>query len=171
MLRSSPVSVLETMKTSYDVSKPISFMKMTPMRLIFHVIDLIDLRRPPPTVHGFSYNVINRARGSAAHLVFSNIFSLSIVSCGASVFLFYMFGMVTPFMDKVLAFGESAVMFYLGGPTASALAKLLLQTTPDVIRSGMEARLSEVTLPSAAGSTRNTHIDYQLLGRFVKIRM
>ena len=48
-------------------------------------------------------------------------------------------------MDKLTAFGESAVMLYLGGPTAAALAKLLLQTTPDGVRSGIESRLLEVT--------------------------
>ncbi|KAG2223366.1 hypothetical protein INT45_002861 [Circinella minor] len=102
------------------------------------------LRRSPPTVHGYSYNVLNRARGNAVKIVLSNIYSFSIVSCGLAVVFLYMFGMASPFMDKLTAFGESAVMLYLGGPTAAALAKLLLQTTPDGVRSGIESRLLEI---------------------------
>ena len=105
---------------------------------------MLDLRRSPPTVHGFSYNVLNRARGNAIKIVLSNVYSFSIVSSGLAVLSLYLFGMASPFMDKVVAFGESAVMFYLGAPTAAALAKLLLQTTPDVARSGFESRLIEV---------------------------
>lgn len=98
-------------------------------------------------MHGFSYNVLNRARGSAFSIVLSNIYSLSIFACGAGLLVLYAFGMVSPFMDKFAAFGESAVMFYLGGPTAAALAKLLLQTTPDAARAGIEARLNEASQP------------------------
>lgn len=47
-------------------------------------------------------------------------------------------------MDKILALSESAVTFYLGYPTAKALAKVLLQTTPNSIRNGVENRLREV---------------------------
>ncbi|KAI9243496.1 cation efflux family-domain-containing protein [Phascolomyces articulosus] len=102
------------------------------------------LRRSPPTVHGFSYNVLNRARGNAIKILLSNIYSFSIVSCGLAVLILFLFGMASPFMDKFTAFGESAVMLYLGGPTAAALAKLLLQTTPDVARSGIESRILEI---------------------------
>jgi hypothetical protein len=57
-----------------------------------------------------------------------------------------MFGIVTPFVDKSFALFESGVMFYLGYPTAKALAKILLQTTPKAVASGVENRLREVYL-------------------------
>lgn len=56
----------------------------------------------------------------------------------------YILGIVTPLMDKILALSESVVTFYLGYPTAKALAKVLLQTTPSSIRNGVENRLREV---------------------------
>lgn len=87
---------------------------------------------------------MNRARGSALNIVLSNVYSFSIVACGACVLLFHILGLASPFMDKVMAFGESAVMLYLALPTATALSKLLLQTTPDLVRTGIENRLSEV---------------------------
>ncbi|CAO3650111.1 unnamed protein product [Mucor hiemalis] len=102
------------------------------------------LRRRPTTVHGFSYNVINRARGNPIHALLSNIYSLSIVLCGSIILISYMFGIATPFVDKFLALSESVVMFYLGYPTAKALAKLLLQTTPNTVQNGVENRLREI---------------------------
>lgn len=75
----------------------------------------------------------------------SNIYSLSVFASGAALLFMHVLGMVSPFMDKFVAFGESAVMFYLGGPTAVALAKLLLQTTPDAALAGIEARLMEAS--------------------------
>ncbi|KAI8647923.1 cation efflux family-domain-containing protein [Parasitella parasitica] len=102
------------------------------------------LRRRPTTVHGFSYNVINRARGNPVHALLSNIYSSLIVLCGAVILLTYMFGIATPFVDKFLAMSESAVMFYLGFPTAKALAKVLLQTTPNTVQNGVENRLREI---------------------------
>jgi hypothetical protein len=55
-----------------------------------------------------------------------------------------MFGIATPFVDKTIALCESVVMFYLGYPTAKALAKVLLQTTPNTVQNGVETRLGEV---------------------------
>lgn len=55
-----------------------------------------------------------------------------------------MFGIATPFVDKFLALSESVVMFYLGFPTAKALAKILLQTTPNTVQNGVENRLREI---------------------------
>lgn len=106
----------------------------------------IDLRRSPPTVHGFSYNVINGARGNAINIVLSNIYTTSILASCLVVLVFFVLGFASPVTDKFLAFGESVIMLYLGGPTALALMKLLLQTTPDVARSGIESRLFEVKI-------------------------
>ncbi|CDH61411.1 hypothetical protein RO3G_14888 [Lichtheimia corymbifera JMRC:FSU:9682] len=102
------------------------------------------LRRSPPTVHGFSYNVINGARGNAVNIVLSNIYTTSILASCLVVLVFFVLGFASPMTDKFLAFGESVIMLYLGGPTAMALMKLLLQTTPDVARSGIESRLFEI---------------------------
>ncbi|KAG1170700.1 hypothetical protein G6F70_007621 [Rhizopus microsporus] len=102
------------------------------------------LRKRPTTVQGFTYNVINRARASPLSALSSNIYSLSIALCGAIVLISYILGIVTPLMDKILALSESAVTFYLGYPTAKALAKVLLQTTPNSIRNGVENRLREI---------------------------
>lgn len=102
------------------------------------------LRRRPSTVHGFTYNVINRARGNPIHALLSNIYSALIVLCGSVILLTYMFGIATPFVDKFLALSESAVMLYLGFPTAKALAKVLLQTTPNTVQNGVENRLREI---------------------------
>lgn len=95
-------------------------------------------------MHGFSYNVINRARGNPFHALLSNVYSLSIVLCGSVILVAYMFGIATPFVDKLLALSESVVMFYLGYPTAKSLAKVLLQTTPNTVQNGVENRLREV---------------------------
>ncbi|PHZ15355.1 uncharacterized protein RHIMIDRAFT_311419 [Rhizopus microsporus ATCC 52813] len=102
------------------------------------------LRKRPTTVQGFTYNVINRARASPLSALSSNIYSLSIALCGAIVLISYILGIVTPLMDKILALSESVVTFYLGYPTAKALAKVLLQTTPSSIRNGVENRLREI---------------------------
>lgn len=67
-----------------------------------------------------------------------------IVLCGSIILIAYMFGIATPFVDKLLALSESMVMFYLGYPTSKALAKLLLQTTPNTVQNGVQNRLREV---------------------------
>ncbi|KAI8979632.1 cation efflux family-domain-containing protein [Mycotypha africana] len=103
------------------------------------------LRRRPMTVHGFAYNVINRARGNPIHVLLSNTYSFSIASCGATILIMYLFGFATPLMDKSVALMESVVMFYLGYPTAKALAKVLLQTAPGSVQSGVDNRLRELS--------------------------
>lgn len=64
--------------------------------------------------------------------------------CGSVTLIVHMFGIATPFTDKLLALSESIVMFYLGYPTSKALAKVLLQTTPYTVQNGVENRLREV---------------------------
>lgn len=88
--------------------------------------------------------MINRARGNPIHALLSNVYSLSIALCGSVILVTYMFGIATPFVDNFLALSESVVMFYLGYPTAKALAKVLLQTTPNTVQNGVENRLREV---------------------------
>ncbi|CAO3594047.1 unnamed protein product [Absidia cylindrospora] len=125
------------------------------------------LRRTPPTVHGFAYKVINRARGNPIHVILSNIYSFSIISCGVVVLLFNMFGLATSSMDKLLALAESVVMFYLGYPTAKALANLLLQTTSNTVRNGVETRLYEIRQDPNIISMNRVHFWQNTYGRCV----
>jgi hypothetical protein len=74
-----------------------------------------------------------------------NIFSFSIVACGGILFFMRLIGL-TGNADKWMAFVESGLMIYLGGPTAAALAKVLLQTMPDTIAVGLEHTLREVRI-------------------------
>lgn len=113
--------------------------------------------------------MINGARGNAVNIVLSNIYTTSILASCLVVLVFFVLGFASPMTDKFLAFGESVIMLYLGGPTALALMKLLLQTTPDVARSGIESRLFEVKRPSS-GVTRHELILISLY-RYVKIPM
>ncbi|KAI7903948.1 cation efflux family-domain-containing protein [Cokeromyces recurvatus] len=115
------------------------------------------LRKRPTIVHGIVYSVINRARGNPIHVLLSNIYSSSIALCGSVILLFYMFGAATPFFDKMLALFESVVMFYLGYPTAKALAKILLQTTPIAVQNGVENRLREILQDPNIIHVNHTH--------------
>ncbi len=47
-------------------------------------------------------------------------------------------------LDKLVSILESMLMFYLAGPVATALGKMLLQTTPDAALRSLEACLREV---------------------------
>ncbi|KAI9483336.1 MAG: cation efflux family-domain-containing protein [Benjaminiella poitrasii] len=125
------------------------------------------LRRRPTTVHGFTYNVINRARGNPVHALLSNIYSSSIVLCGSVILLSYMFGIATPFFDKMLALFESVVMFYLGYPTAKALAKILLQTTPITVQNGVENRLREIQQDPNVIQVSRVHFWQTTYGKYV----
>ncbi|KAI9033573.1 cation efflux protein [Phycomyces nitens] len=125
------------------------------------------LRRAPPTVHGFSYNVINRGRDNPIHALVNNVYSLSIVASGITILLFSVLGLVTPSMDKVLALGESGVMLYLGYPTAVALAKVLLQMTPDGVRQGVDNRLAEIRLDPRVIAIDRVHFWQNTYGKYV----
>ncbi|CAO3639049.1 unnamed protein product [Cunninghamella blakesleeana] len=124
------------------------------------------LRRTPPTVHGFSYNVINRARGNPINVIMSNVYSFSIAMCGIIILLSNMFGLISS-MDKILALGESIIMFYLGYPTAKALANVLLQTTPNSVRNGVENRLREIRQNPNIISIERVHFWQNTYGKCV----
>ncbi|ORZ12220.1 cation efflux family-domain-containing protein [Absidia repens] len=125
------------------------------------------LRRTPPTVHGFSYNVVNRGRGNPINVILSNVYSSSIVSCGSLVLISNMLGLSSSSIDKLLALMESVVMFYLGYPTAKALANLLLQTTPNTVRNGVETRLYEIKQNPNIISVDRVHFWQNTYGRCV----
>jgi Co/Zn/Cd efflux system component len=97
-----------------------------------------------------------------------NIYSLSIVGTGLIVFLVQLFGMTSPTFDKFLAFAESALMLYLGGPTAAALAKVLLQTMPDPMIHNVEhnMRLIQQQVPHVV-SIDKVHFWQNAYGKFI----
>ncbi|GAA5801085.1 hypothetical protein HPULCUR_006527 [Helicostylum pulchrum] len=74
-------------------------------------------------------------------MLLRNVYSSSIVMTGSVVFLLYLFNMTSSTLDKFVAFAESALMLYLGGTTAAALAKVLLQTMPDPIVSSVDQHI------------------------------
>lgn len=90
----------------------------------------------------YSYNDIKGDSGLDS--VKSNIYSLSVVCTGGIVFLVHLLGIGSPTLDKMMAMGESALMLYLGGPTAAALAKVLLQTMPDSLQSRVDNNMRMV---------------------------
>jgi hypothetical protein len=92
----------------------------------------------------YSYTDIKSVGGNPLDSLKRNIYSLSIISTGSIVFLLSLFNITSPTLDKFLAFGESALMLYLGGPTAAALAKVLLQTMPDSIVSKVDYNIRQV---------------------------
>ncbi|KAI8377007.1 cation efflux family-domain-containing protein [Blakeslea trispora] len=96
---------------------------------------LVQLIKQSPPSH---YNE------SLLQVLMSNIFSFSIVASGSLVFLVYLLGMSTPNFDKCIAFGEAGLMLYLGGPTAVALGKVLLQTMPDSLVHTIGPQLRQV---------------------------
>lgn len=59
----------------------------------------------------------------------SNKFTLTSLACVVGVLLVAMFPKFDA-LDKMIAIGQSIVMFSLGGPLAKVLGMLLLQTTP-----------------------------------------
>lgn len=77
-----------------------------------------------------------------------NMYSSSIVMTGSIVFLLYLFNMTSSTLDKFVAFAESALMLYMGGTTAAALAKVLLQTMPDPIVSSVDQHIRMVIFTS-----------------------
>ncbi|KAI7895201.1 cation efflux family-domain-containing protein [Mucor mucedo] len=90
----------------------------------------------------YSYNDMKSEGGLES--VKSNIYSLSVVCTGGIVFMVHLLGIGSPTLDKMMAMGESALMLYLGGPTAAALAKVLLQTMPDSLQSRVDNNLRMV---------------------------
>ncbi|ORX52058.1 cation efflux protein [Hesseltinella vesiculosa] len=125
------------------------------------------LRRTPPTVQGFSYHVLNGTRGNPLHVILSNVYSLCIVGSGLVVCLFNFFGLITPTIDKCLALGEAVLMFYLGYPTAKALANLLLQTSPNTVRHSVDHRLAEIRQNPSILRIERVHFWQNTYGRCV----
>jgi hypothetical protein len=104
-------------------------------------------RRMPITMQGISYSVINRGRRGALSTLRGNIFTSTVIGSGILVVVAN-YIIRNPAMDKLVATAEAVLMFYVAGPTATALGKLILQTTPKPLRNGIEGKLREVSLVS-----------------------
>jgi hypothetical protein len=102
----------------------------------------------PITMQGISYSVINRGRRGAINTLRGNIFTSSVIASGSLVLL-ATFVIRSPAFDKLVATFEAVLMFYVAGPTATALGKLILQTTPKPLQNGIEGKLREVSIDSA----------------------
>ncbi|KAI8983152.1 cation efflux family-domain-containing protein [Pilobolus umbonatus] len=120
---------------------------------------LVKLRRGVPqsvAFHSFDTSHLNTQQVMKTFK--DNYFCSSIISCGGILFLTHLMGLHTPVIDKLFAFIESGVMLYLGGPTAIALAKVLLQTKPDFIQSGVERTLRQIQQDPQVVSVDNVHL-------------
>ncbi|KAL9536864.1 hypothetical protein MBANPS3_012302 [Mucor bainieri] len=96
-----------------------------------------------------------------------NIYSLSIVSAGTIVFIFQLFGLSSPSVDKFLAFGEASLMLYLGAPTATALAKVLLQTMPDSMTHAIDHHLRSIQQIPTVVSVDKVHFWQNAYGKCI----
>jgi len=97
----------------------------------------------PITMQGISYSVINRGRRGAISTLRGNIFTSSVIGSGLLVVVAN-YIIRNSALDKLIATAEAVLMFYVAGPTATALGKLILQTTPKPLRNGIEGKLREV---------------------------
>ncbi|RIA87899.1 cation efflux family-domain-containing protein [Glomus cerebriforme] len=103
-------------------------------------------------------------------ILLTNLFTLSTLLCGASVIFV---GVLTEknhslgWLDKLVSILESALMFYLAGPVAAALGKILLQTTPDSTLRSLEACLREIQLDPTILSLSATHFWANSYGQLV----
>ncbi|EPB82998.1 hypothetical protein HMPREF1544_10271 [Mucor circinelloides 1006PhL] len=96
-----------------------------------------------------------------------NIYSLSIVSAGSIVFVFQLFGLSSPSVDKFLAFAEASLMLYLGAPTATALAKVLLQTMPDAMTHAIDHQLRSIQQIPSVVSVDKVHFWQNAYGKCI----
>ncbi|OAD06675.1 hypothetical protein MUCCIDRAFT_155373, partial [Mucor lusitanicus CBS 277.49] len=124
-------------------------------------------------------NLVNLTKQSSQHqqheyiqntpvdALVKNIYSLSIVSAGSIVFVFQLFGLSSPSVDKFLAFGEASLMLYLGAPTATALAKVLLQTMPDSMTHAIDHHLRSIQQIPTVVSVDKVHFWQNAYGKCI----
>ncbi|KAI9285627.1 cation efflux family-domain-containing protein [Umbelopsis sp. AD052] len=123
-------------------------------------------RRMPITMQGISYSVINRGRRGAISTLRGNIFTSSVIGSGLLVVMAnYIFR--NSAMDKLVATAEAVAMFYVAGPTATALGKLILQTTPKPLRNGIEGKLRELQQIKGVLSIGRTHFWQNTFGQYI----
>ncbi|KAG0290307.1 Endoplasmic reticulum zinc transporter, partial [Linnemannia gamsii] len=79
----------------------------------------------------------------------SNKFTLTSLACVAGVLMVAMFPKFDA-LDKLIAIGQSIVMFSLGGPLAKVLGMLLLQTTPPHALETIEETVRQLTATNPA---------------------
>ncbi|CAM0140841.1 unnamed protein product [Umbelopsis sp. WA50703] len=123
-------------------------------------------RRMPITMQGISYSVINRGRQGTINTLRGNIFSSTVVGCGVLVAI-SSFVFASSALDKLIATFQAAIMFYLAAPTAMALSKLVLQTTPKGLGNGIEGKLRELQQIKGVLSIGRTHFWQNTFGQHV----
>ncbi|RUS18684.1 hypothetical protein BC937DRAFT_88458 [Endogone sp. FLAS-F59071] len=136
-----------------------------------------QILRTNTTTYGVTYSTLYPQRPSAVTLILNNTFTLATLGCAASILLSALFDRAASvgsqsdhhagYADKLAAFAESFVMFYLGGPTAAAIAKVLLQTAPDSVSGGLEMRLREVQQDPSVLSIDRAHFWQNTYGQYV----
>ncbi|KAG0216339.1 Endoplasmic reticulum zinc transporter [Mortierella sp. NVP41] len=96
-----------------------------------------------------SQAAFSRSDSSKLVSLTSNKFTLTSLACVAGVLLVAMFPKLDA-LDKLIAIGQSIVMFSLGGPLAKVLGMLLLQTTPPGALETIEDSVRQVSATNPA---------------------
>ncbi|KAI8597681.1 cation efflux protein [Dissophora ornata] len=90
-----------------------------------------------------------RSDSSKLTALVRNQFTLTSLACVVGVILVAMFPHVDA-LDKVVAIGQSLVMFSLGGPLTKVLGMILLQTTPPGALEGVEESIRHLSATNPA---------------------
>ncbi|CEP13157.1 hypothetical protein [Parasitella parasitica] len=123
--------------------------------------NLVNLIRKSPEVHP------DYIQNSPVDALVKNVFSLCIVGAGTVVFFSQFFGLSSPSVDKFLSFAEASLMLYLGAPTATALAKVLLQTMPDTMTHAIDHHLRLIQQIPAVVSVDKVHFWQNAYGKCI----
>ncbi|KAG0369111.1 hypothetical protein BGZ54_000298 [Gamsiella multidivaricata] len=90
-----------------------------------------------------------RSNSSKLSSLARNQFTLTSLACVVGVILVAMFPRIDA-LDKVVAIGQSLVMFSLGGPLTKVLGMILLQTTPPKALEGVEEVVRQLSAANPA---------------------
>ncbi|CAG8690152.1 28513_t:CDS:2 [Dentiscutata erythropus] len=102
--------------------------------------------------------------------IFTNFITIALLSCGTGVIVVGLlleksrnFG----WLDELMSILESILMFYIAVPVASALGKILLQTTPSTASKSLDDCLREILLHPTILSLNATHFWQNSYGQLV----
>ncbi|KAI9483971.1 MAG: cation efflux family-domain-containing protein [Benjaminiella poitrasii] len=113
--------------------------------------NLVHLMKKSPYIQPSHYDLksLSTIDKNTINAVLRNTYSSSIIGTGSLLFFTQIVGL-SPTIDKCVAFLEAGLMLYLGVTTATALAKVLLQTMPDTITSHIDhsVRLVQQQVPN-----------------------
>ncbi|KAI1295005.1 Endoplasmic reticulum zinc transporter [Mortierella claussenii] len=91
-----------------------------------------------------SQATFGRSSASKIPLLIQNQFTMTSLACVAGVILVALFPHMDA-LDKLVAIGQSIVMFYLGGPLTKVLGMILLQTTPPKALESVEEGMRQLS--------------------------